>query len=202
MTKPKAKNKNFCSKCFEKHAPPTGQKCTQGQDGQTKDSTVPKKKIVKKHNPNVISSSDNDSVSDSFSSDEVTKQSDCSANRGVAPGKHRPSDHPKSRKQGSSSEEEDTTTTDTQALILQELRRVNSRLDAVEERVATTADSTKQGRLKLSKTSSSSDNIMRKCSCKVSKTVSTSSSEDEDLPCLSTIRSSCHIQKKNDKRIE
>ena len=172
-------------------------KCTQGQDGQTKDSKIPKKKSVKKHNPNVISSSDNDSVSDSFSSDEVTKQSDSSAKRGVAPGKHCPSDHPKSRKQDLSSEEEDTTTTDTQALIFQELRRVNSRLDAVQDKMATTAHSTKQGKPKLSNSASSSDNIMRKSSCKVSKIVSTSSSEDEDLPCLSTIRSSRHIQKKN-----
>ena len=199
MTKPKAKNKNFCSKCLEKHIPPTGKKCTRQVVEDSKLVKHSNKKSAIKTAP-VLSFSDSDSVSGSSSEDEVTRQSDCSAKRALALGSQGPSDHAKKRSQDSSSEEEDHKTADTQVLILKQLKKVNSRLDAVEEKMATTSTNKRHKGLKLSKCCDTIDHVSKKSSQK-SKVVSSSSSEEEDLPCLSTLRSSRQIQRKIDRRI-
>ena len=66
MTKPKAKNKIFCSKCLEKHIPPTGKKCTKETAEHSKLTKNPKKKSATKTAP-VLPFSDSDSVSGSSS---------------------------------------------------------------------------------------------------------------------------------------
>ena len=200
MTKPKAKSKNFCSKCLEKHIPPTGKKCTKQTVEHSKPAKDSKKKSAIKTAP-VLSFSDSDSMSGSSSGDEITRQSDCSDKRALAPGSQGPSDNPKKRTQDSSSEEEDYKTADTQALILKQLKKVNSRLDAVEEKIATTLTSKRHKELKLSTCCDTIDHVSKKSSQKLRKVVSSSSSEEEDLPCLSTLRSSHQIQRKIDRRI-
>ena len=129
----------------------------------------------------------------------VTRQLDCSDKRALAPGSQGHSDHTMNRIQDSSSEED--TTADTQVLILKQLKKVNSRLDAVEEQMATTSTSKRHKGLKLSKCSDPIDYVNKKSSRKMCKVVSSSSSEEEELPCLSTLRSSRQIQRKIDRRI-
>ena len=89
-------------------------------------------------------------------------------------------------------------TGDIQVLILQQLSKVNRRLDAVEEQVAGAADSTsahgKDG-TKLSK-------LKKYWSTKFSKLGVNDSSEDElELPSLSNIRSDRGLQRKIDAKL-
>ena len=88
---------------------------------------------------------------------------------------------------------------DVQLQILQELRRVNKRLDAVEEKVATDGSDRQQHRKDNSKLSKKQDS----CSKSKCKTVysSDSSDEDSDLPTLSEIRMSNVVQRKIDEKI-
>ena len=132
MTKPKAKNKNHCSKCHCKHYPPTGKKCQNVMDklkNQPSTSVDP-----------VTASSDRgsdaqDSGMGAFNVDmgkkKVTQQKDCVVKRVSNPGQARPSDHT----DDSDTSEDERPSGGLQALILKELQRVNSRLDDVEATV-------------------------------------------------------------------
>ena len=94
---------------------------------------------------------------------------------------------------------------DVQVLILQELRRVNARLDTVEEQIAEkgSTSSTAQGKgQKLSKASvHNSCSVARKSKQTSFSSSSESSEDDSDIPSLQTIRSSKSIQAKIDKKL-
>ena len=199
MTKPKAKNKNYCSKCHSKHYPPKGKKCQNIMDtlkNQPSTSVDP------------VSSSDSgrdgrDSGMGAFNVDmgkkKVTQPKDCVVKRVSNPGQARPSDHT----DGSDTSEDERPSGGLQALILKELQRVNSRLDDVEatvqgQRQHRRRDTDTQ---KLSKANvlSKSESYSRKG--RSSKHVSESSSDEDPLTTLSTLRTSRQIQRQVDARI-
>ena len=66
-----------------------------------------------------------------MSARKITRQKDCSVKKGLPSGQFRPSD----RVPAQSSSEDEHSSGDLQARILQELQKVNSRLDAVEDKV-------------------------------------------------------------------
>ena len=199
MTKPKTKNKNYCSTCHEKHIPPSGKKCQL--------SNKPNMDLPSTSGAQVMASSSDvpDSGVGAFytnkSAKKVKKQKDCYIKKAAASGQSK-----SSVQMAETSSEDEHSSGGLQALILQQLQQVNSRLDAVEDRMATHSpgrtgnkDSTKlsspQYLLKSSKSS-------KKChKSKVKHVVDDSSSDDESLPSLSVLRSSRNIQKAVDKRI-
>ena len=188
MTKPKVKNKNHCSKWHSKHYPPTGKKCQNVMD-----------KV--KNQPST--SDGRDSGMGVFNVDmgkrKVTQQKDCVVRKVLNPGQARPSDHTDT----SDASEDEPPSGGLEALILKELQRVNSRLDVVEATVQGHRQHRRRDKdtQKLSKTSvlSKSDSCSRKS--KSSKHVSESSSDEESLPTLSTLRTSRQIQRQFDARI-
>ena len=201
MTKPKPKNKNYCSTCHEKHIPPTGKKC---QLSKKPDMNLPSTSGAQ-----LMSSTSDSDVPDSgvgafhvnMSAKKVKKQKDCSVKKAVASGHSRPSNEG-----AETSSEEEHSSSGLQALILQQLQRVNSRLDAVEDRLGDHShgrtgnkDSTK---LSTPQCLVKSSQKSKKCNkSKVKHVVSESSSDDESLPSLSVLRSSRDIQKAVDKRL-
>ena len=112
-----------------------------------------------------------------------------------------------STRAGSAHQPEDSSDGEQQAepvqqCILEELQRVNIRLDAVEGQMSSTTvqHSPKRHSFKLSSTSG----YHKKCSAKpshMSSSGSDSSSEESDIPDLSSLRCSRAIQKKVDKRL-
>ena len=129
---------------------------------------------------------------------KVTQQKDCIVWKVSNPGQARPSDHTDS----SDTSEDERPSGGLEALILKELQRVNSRLDVMEA----TVQGHRQHRRdkdtqKLSKANvlSKSDSYCRKS--KSSKHVSESSSDEESLLTLSTLRTSQKIQRQVDARI-
>ena len=202
MTKPKAKNKNHCSKCHEKHFPPTGKKCTLKE---VKDMSIPSTSAQQ-----MTMSSDSDSeVRDSgvgavkvkMSARKITGQKDCSVKKGLPSGQFLPSDHVPAQ----SSSEDEHSSGDIQARILQELQKVNSRLDAVEDKVQEHSSSTdRRDSFKLNTPERFVHNVNKSRKSKKSKAtrhVSDSSSEEESLPSLSVLKSSRDIQRQVDTRI-
>ena len=90
-------------------------------------------------------------------------------------------------------------TGDVQLQILQELKRVNKRLDAVEERVEADGSGKQQNRKDFTKLSRKQDSYFKsKCKAVYS---SDSSDEDSDFPTLSQMRMSNVVQKKIDEKI-
>ena len=142
MTKPKAKNKNVCAKCFEKHPPPAGKKCQRGPAEHFTDNVINQKTVKKGTNKKMKQDSQLSSAAllySSVSSDEITEQQDCFLKKASASATQCHSDHLKTKDLATSSEEEDHHSTDTQALILKELRWVNNRLDAVKDLMASSS---------------------------------------------------------------
>ena len=92
MTKPKAKNQNYCSTCHEKHVPPTGKKC---QLKKKPDMDLPSTSGAQ-----LMSSTCDSDVPDSgvgafhvsMIAKKVKKQKDCSVRKAVASGHSRPND--------------------------------------------------------------------------------------------------------------
>ena len=200
MTKPKVKNRNYCSKCHSKHYPPTGKKC---QNVMDKLKNQPSTSV----DPVTLSSDSGSDGRDSgmgvFNVDmgkkKVTQQKDCVFKRVSNPGQARPSDHT----DGSDISEDECPSGGLEALILKELQRVNSRLDVVEATVQGHRQHRRRDKdtQKLSKVNvlSKSESYSRKS--KSSKHVSESSSDEETLPTLSTLRTSRQIQRQVDARI-
>ena len=136
-----------------------------------------------------------------MSAKKTKKQKDCSVKKAV------PSGHPRPSDQGAeTSSEEEHSSGGFQPLILQQLQRVNSRLDAVEDRLVDHShgrtgnkDSTKLSTPQCLVKSSQKSKKHKKS--KVKHVVSESSSNDKSLPSLSVLRSSRDIQKAVDKRL-
>ena len=90
-------------------------------------------------------------------------------------------------------------TGDVQLQILQELKRVNKRLDAVEERVEADGSGKQHNRKDITKLSRKQDSYLKsKCKAVYS---SDSSDKDSDLPTLSQMRMSNVVQRKIDEKI-
>ena len=121
--------------------------------------------------------------------------------KGLPSGQFRPRD----RVPAQSSSEDEHSSGDLQARILQELQKVNSRLDAVEDKVQEHSRSTDQrdfSKLSTPERSVHSNKKSRKSKkSKTSRYVSDSSSEEESLPSLSVLKSSRDIQRQVDARI-
>ena len=166
-------NKNRCSKCGERHLPPTGKKC--------KYVHQVKHKIDNDHND----------LSNQAGSSTHTKAVKWTPKEQLA----------------LDSSSEDDTTDQVQLQILKELRRLNQRLDVVEEKVQ---QSSQQNRKEQGKIKEQSElNSVSSCtfhSKKVGKnTVLSSESSDSEvesihdfLRSLSTLRSAGSMQKKVD----
>ena len=142
----KSKNKNYCTKCRERHIPPTGSKHkkTMKLNSENELSPVPSTsksvsaRSPRKNNKSVMHKSQDKgktvtSCSDSKSDKKKTaKQQDCSESLSNDFYHHTTGSH----QDTSASVEENTEQPDVQQLILQQLQRVNRRLDAVESQVA------------------------------------------------------------------
>ena len=124
------------------------------------------------------------------SSDEITEQQDCFVKRASTPATQGNSDQFKTKDWAVSSEEDDYHSTDTQALILKELRRMNDMLDAVEDQVAnsSTTNIHRKGH-KLSSGVNKHFDCKKPVTSKQNHEVSSSSSDEEELPSLAILRS-------------
>ena len=128
-------------------------------------------------------------------------QKDCSVKKTKASGLSRPGDHAVLTSSG-----DEHSSGGVQALILKELQRVTSRLEAVED--STESKTHRRSRHRDSAKLSTPEHLTESCcktkKCRKSKmsTVFSESSSDEDiLPSLSVLRSSKDIQKQVDERI-
>ena len=200
MTKPKAKNKNYCSKCQSKHYPPTGKKC---QSAMEKLKNQPSAGVDPVTASSDSGSDGRDSGMGAFNVDmgkkKVTQQKDCVVKKVLNPGQARPSDHT----DDSDTSGDERPSGGLEALILKELQRVNSRLDDVEATVQGQRQHRKRDKdtQKLSKTNVLSKSQSYSKKSKSSKYVSESSSDEESLPTLSTLRTFWQIQRQVDARI-
>ena len=180
------KSKYLCSKCNEKHYPPTGKKC-QCQKDSSEQCVVNKKSSVKgkkSHGSEVggLDCSSYSHGSPSLRSDEVTF--------GKTAATHSEGD----------TSEDDSPQDTVQHKILKELQRVNARLDAVEDRL----DNPSSGQLKPKLSSPSvCGKKSVKCKTKASlfTTDSSSDSDDSNIPDVNALRTSRLIQKKVDERL-
>ena len=201
MTKPKNKNKNYCSTCHSKHFPSMGKKCQVMMDNVINNPST------SVHPVNSSSDSDSD-VRDSRVGavnvdmgvkKKITRQKDCSVRRVSTPGQSRPSD----QADGSETPEDGHPSGGLQALILKELQRVNHRFDDVEARVQGHRHHRRNEKdcqkLSTSKYMSKNEGCSKKGT--KSKHFSESSSDEELLPPLSVLRTSREIQKQVDARM-
>ena len=188
------KSKYLCTKCGQKHYPPTGKKCSHSIAtlSDPKDSVVvskgKKKQTGKSHvseegELNSISNSCGSLLSAAAALDASGQESSESASE-------------------TSSEEESSqqASSDVQLQILKELQRVNSQLDAVEEKVATGHKQTAVLGQKKAKLSTLKYQSGKKRSKKVVVT-SDSSSDESDIPDISSLRSSRQLQMRVDQRL-
>ena len=142
MTKPKNKNKNYCSKCHSKHYPPTGKKCQADMDKSNKEPSVSMNHMTASSESN---SDGRDSgvgarKVDMGTKKKIIKQKDCSVKRVITPGPSRTRD----QSDGSETSEDECPSGGLQALILKELQRVHHRLDDVEAQVQDSARRTRK----------------------------------------------------------
>ena len=190
----KSKNKNKCTKCGDKHYPPTGKKCVlyigTNQDSEDNDilgsSTVP-----------VGTSGSRSKVGSST----VPVGPSGSGNSFV---KHKSP----LKMVGLSSDEEDTVSLQ----ILKQLQKVNDRLDIVEEKVDGATTSSRRGQQQIQrkhKLSRHCDNKSSKKQYKQTWSDSSDSSESsesdsdviDNIPKPSGLRGSVKMQRKVDERI-
>ena len=202
-------NKNKCSKCGNKHYPPTGKKCMVWQEAEqsteveesTSDmgsTTVPSNSTVKQNS--YVKQKSSNPAKGSSTVPSATREARNSFDKHKSP----------TEDDKLSSEEEDTVSLQ----ILKQLKRVNDRLDAVEEKVADVVS----GDSKDQQTRQKQDRKLSKhSSCKKYKrqrhksssssdddSSSSSSSQDEsvvNVPNLKSLRTSMKIQKQVDARI-
>ena len=184
------KTRYLCSKCGQKHYPPTRKKCNQNltSNSDPKDSVSKgkKKQAGKSHmsDDGGLNCKSN-SYGSLLSVPAALEESD-------------PQSSEVSSEASSEDEGTDQASTDIQSQILQELQKVNARLDAVEGRVAAGHQQTAMRGQKDTKLSTS------KCCVKKSKKVvvtTDSSSDESDIPDISALRSSRELQRKVDRRL-
>ena len=186
------KSKYSCAKCGQKHYPPTGKKCNQSlmSSPDPKDS-VSVGKGKKKQTSKSHMSEDGGLNCNSNSCGSLPTVLAALDRSGLQSSEA-------SSEASSGDEGTDQASTALQSQILKELQRVNARLDAVEDRVAAGHQQAAAQGHKDFKLSTS------KCSRKESKRVvvtSDSSSDESDIPDISSLRSSRELQKKVDHRL-
>ena len=192
------KHKGWCTNCKGRHYSPTGKKCKIQAMSDSEDS----QEELYKDNPSVSVTQDQKAQKSSGekkrksggSSAQSVGGQNCKVKGTMVPRHSSPSDQEDQPKTDGSA------AGDVQVQILQELKRVSKRLDAVEERVAADGGDKQQSRkdtFKLSKKQGS-------CSKSKGKMLysSTDSSDDDlDLPTLSEMRMSNAVQRKIDEKI-
>ena len=211
MVKTKKQTKNFCTKCQEKHVPPTGRKCDRVVEPSLEDPAVqvaPREVQQQSDGRDIQLSGDN--VRGRADS-QVTTQPDCNAKRASAPGARSSSD----LSSRSSQEEQAQPSPGIESLLLKELRRVTNRLDAVEGRIGTRLDAVEDRMDHLRHSADSREDDLqlsrhsRPCNSKPSSKhvnrydplASPDSSDEESFPNLAILRSSREIQRKVDARL-
>ena len=189
------KHKGWCTNCKVRHYPPTGKKCkiqaiTDSEDS-SEESCQDSSPVNTNHDVTVQKGSVNKKKSGGKSAQSVGGQNSKVKGTMVP-------EHSSASEQEEQPKADGSCAGDVQLQILQELRRVNKRLDAVEEKVATDGSDRQQHRKDNSKLSKKQDS----CSKSKCKTVysSDSSDEDSDLPTLLEIRMSNVVQRKIDKK--
>ena len=194
------KHKAYCWACQDRHFPPTGKKCQNVEKVRNDEMLTPSK--VKKHgsgrsrdsqsNSQVISS-----VSALDKAASVTHEKDSLAKRVLNPG---PLDQSDTDEDDSSTEE---AAGKVQSRILEELKKMNARLDVVEHQVAGTSGNSRQEKQdsKLSKSSKHKNSRRNGTSRTVYSESSESSSDDGEIRSLSELRVSSKVQKQIDQKI-
>ena len=196
------KHKGWCSKCTKRHFPPTGKKCQEILSEQSSADEMPvkskKKKVTEVRDSQLSKNSIVSPMSQHGPSSAIQKQ-DCKVKRASTPGL---------ADQSGFEDDSDSTdggSTSLQVKILDELKKVSSRLDAVENQVAEGGQrrrrDPKKDSHKLSKVSHSKNDSVKCKKCDDSSEVSDSEEDDCELPILSTLRSSKVIQKHIDRAV-
>ena len=194
------KTKYLCSKCGNKHFPPTGKKCV---FREPEDSNTNGQKTVKLRTRNKKGSSLVHAARASTSkSDTLFSDSDMSSAKEMDSTVDSQSETSDTEHRASTQDAGRSTTQNIQEQILKELQSVSSRLEVVENKVAETSTTT-QGPKDTHKLSSFSKTKQVHKHCKHKKFCysSESESEDSDVPDLAYLRSNKRIQKKVDDRI-
>ena len=133
---------------------------------------------------------------------KITKQLDCHVKRVSAPQAVTTGNQAQADVTGGEKQESD----DLQVLILKELQRVNSRLDEVEDKKVDKRQQHGTSSKDLQKLSKSVQGCCSKSSTKYQKSsckrfLSDSSSDEDEIPCLSVLMTSRDVQRKVDDRI-
>ena len=186
------KTKYLCTKCGQKHYPPTGKKCVKSVSSMSdpKDSVISSK--GKKNQTNKFHMSEGE---------ELNCESNSCGSLQLDAAALDSSDQDSVSEASSEEDSSQKASADVQLQILKELQRVNSRLNAVEERVAAGHQETSVLGQKNSKLSTFKYHSGEKKSKKVVVT-SDSSSDESDIPDISSLRSSRDLQKRVDQRLK
>ena len=194
------KNKNWCTKCTKKHYPPTGKKCLINIETQHLEKSSGSMAVE-----------EDDVVRDCLSSCKVTKSlatAGCSTKTSTTKkdlfvdGPGAPGHGDLSDSSGADSTDLEEDSGDVQVRILQELQKMNSRLDVVEKQVAGKSSKSKKDTRKKLSTVGKSDKSDCKDKQKSKYVVCTDeSSEDSDFPSLSDIKTSKAVQRKIDRSL-
>ena len=206
------RTKNYCRKCLTKHYPPTGKKCPGPGEGEPAANITPARSTAGQDRVHQATSEQPlnmdsnhvtprgatmslhgaaaqgaEGLSHSARRPQAAQQSDCNSFGGSE----------LSQPRGSScrSGAENGQTSDVQMLILQELSRVNRRLDAVEEKAAQPQHAVQRTKLSRTLDPKFYDNQFS------SLAQSSDTSDSEDTPDLDILRESKSIQQKVDKRL-
>ena len=192
------KHKGWCTNCRGRHYPPTGKKCKIQAMSESEDS---QEELYEDNSPTTVTRNQKSQKSageKKKKSGGSSAQSDGGQNFKVkgtmVPG------------HSSASDQEDQPKTDgscagdVQVQILQELKRVNKRLDAVEERVVADGGDKQHSRKDISKLSKR-HGFCSKNKSKMLYSSTDSSEDDSDLPTLSEMRMSNAVQRKIDEKI-
>ena len=117
MTKPKAKNKNYCSTCHEKHIPPTGKKCQLKKQPDMELASVNGAQLRSNASDSDVPDSGVGAFNVNMSAMKTKKQKDCSVRKAVVAGRATSSDE-----DAETSEDDQHSSGGLQALILQQLQ--------------------------------------------------------------------------------
>ena len=153
------KHKAYCWACQDRHFPPTGKKCQNVEKVKNDELQTPSEVKKSRGGRSRDSQSNKQVISSVLALDKVssvTHEKDSHAKRVLNPGHLDQSD---------TDEDEDLAEEaagNVQSRILEELKKMNARLDVVEHQVAGTSGSSKQER-QDSKLSKSSKKFSQKC---------------------------------------
>ena len=194
------KHKGYCSKCNKRYFPPTGKKCQEIVHEQSAAEEMPvkprKKKSVIDGRDSQLGKSKVLSPMSLHGQSSVTRKQDFHVKRASTPGLEDQSDSEDDL------EPADGGSTSLQLKILEEIKKVSSRLDVVEHQVAEGGQRRRQREKKDYKLSTEFQSKSDTVKCKNRHESSDSESDDAcEIPILSTLRSSKAIQKHVDRAV-